>query len=89
MKWLFQQLEGPVYVAGWEDREDCTVVDIPRALDAAGASDAAEICGNALNTLSLLLQLAPQVTASGTSPAPCLHCLKFQLHSCGHVLAVA
>ena len=30
MKWLFQQLEGPVYVAGWEDREDCTVVDIPR-----------------------------------------------------------
>eukprot|EP00435_Cladocopium_sp_Y103_P041622 s556_g11.t1 len=26
MKWLFQQLEGPVYVAGWEDREDCTVV---------------------------------------------------------------
>merc|ERR1719401_1936474 len=29
MKWLFQQLEGPVYVNGWEDREDCTVVDIP------------------------------------------------------------
>ena len=29
MKWLFQQLEGPVYVAGWEEREDCTVVDIP------------------------------------------------------------
>ena len=31
MKWLFQQLEGPVYVAGWEEREDCTVVDIPSA----------------------------------------------------------
>lgn len=29
MKWLFQQLEGPVYVDGWEDRDDCTVVDIP------------------------------------------------------------
>lgn len=29
MKWLFQQLEGPVYVTGWEGREDCTVVDIP------------------------------------------------------------
>ena len=32
MKWLFQQLEGPVYVAGWEEREDCTVVDIPSGL---------------------------------------------------------
>eukprot|EP00927_Polykrikos_kofoidii_P054299 TRINITY_DN48735_c0_g1_i1.p1 TRINITY_DN48735_c0_g1~~TRINITY_DN48735_c0_g1_i1.p1 ORF type:complete len:930 (+),score=164.06 TRINITY_DN48735_c0_g1_i1:99-2888(+) len=29
MKWLFQQLEGPVYVDGWEGRDDCTVVDIP------------------------------------------------------------
>mmetsp|Transcript_36786 Transcript_36786/g.84716 ORF Transcript_36786/g.84716 Transcript_36786/m.84716 type:complete len:609 (-) Transcript_36786:69-1895(-) len=29
MKWLFQQLEGPVYVEGWEDRDDCTVVEIP------------------------------------------------------------
>eukprot|EP00929_Paragymnodinium_shiwhaense_P064013 TRINITY_DN32028_c0_g1_i4.p1 TRINITY_DN32028_c0_g1~~TRINITY_DN32028_c0_g1_i4.p1 ORF type:complete len:487 (-),score=115.78 TRINITY_DN32028_c0_g1_i4:43-1503(-) len=29
MKWLFQQLEGPVYVAGWEGRDDCTVVEIP------------------------------------------------------------
>jgi len=30
MKWLFEQLEGPVYVDGWQDREDCTVVDVPR-----------------------------------------------------------
>jgi len=29
MKWLFEQLEGPVYVDGWEDRDDCTVVDVP------------------------------------------------------------
>jgi len=29
MKWLFDQLGGPVYVDGWEDRDDCTVVDIP------------------------------------------------------------
>lgn len=29
MKWLFDQLEGPVYVNGWEDRDDCTVVDVP------------------------------------------------------------
>jgi len=29
MKWLFQQLEGPVYVDGWRDRDDCTVLDIP------------------------------------------------------------
>jgi len=29
MKWLFQQLEGPVYVDGWEGRNDCTVVEIP------------------------------------------------------------
>merc|ERR1719414_1566815 len=28
-KWLFDQLEGPVYVDGWQDRDDCTVVDIP------------------------------------------------------------
>eukprot|EP00932_Pfiesteria_piscicida_P007160 SRR837773.17150.p2 GENE.SRR837773.17150~~SRR837773.17150.p2 ORF type:complete len:535 (-),score=240.90 SRR837773.17150:118-1497(-) len=30
MQWLFEQLEGPVYVEGWEDRDDCTVVDVPR-----------------------------------------------------------
>merc|ERR1719264_2381132 len=29
MKWLFEQLEGPVYVEGWEDRDDCTVIDVP------------------------------------------------------------
>merc|ERR1719502_2071585 len=29
MKWLFDQLEGPVYVDGWEDRDDITVVDVP------------------------------------------------------------
>lgn len=29
MKWLFEQLEGPVYVDGWEDRDDVTVVDVP------------------------------------------------------------
>lgn len=29
MKWLFQQLEGPVWVDDWEERDDCTVVDIP------------------------------------------------------------
>merc|ERR1712136_107911 len=29
MKWLFDQLEGPVYVDGWEERDDCTVIDIP------------------------------------------------------------
>ncbi|CAK0838125.1 unnamed protein product, partial [Prorocentrum cordatum] len=29
MKWLFQQLEGPVWVRGWEARDDCTVVDVP------------------------------------------------------------
>jgi len=29
MKWLFEQLEGPVYVDGWEDRDDCTVLNIP------------------------------------------------------------
>jgi len=28
--WLFDQLRGPVYVEGWEDREDCTMVDVPR-----------------------------------------------------------
>eukprot|EP00966_Prymnesium_polylepis_P267042 6169610-Prymnesium_polylepis.1 len=30
LDWLFQQLRGPVYVDGWEDRDDCTVVDVPR-----------------------------------------------------------
>jgi len=29
MKWLFEQLEGPVYVERWEDRDDVTVLDIP------------------------------------------------------------
>lgn len=29
MKWLFAQLEGPVYVDGWEDRDDCCVVHVP------------------------------------------------------------
>merc|ERR1719281_2277400 len=29
MRWLFEQLEGPVYVDGWQDRDDCQVVDIP------------------------------------------------------------
>jgi len=29
MKWLFMQLEGPVWVEGWEDRDDITVLDIP------------------------------------------------------------
>jgi len=28
--WLFDQLKGPVYVDGWEEREDCTCVDIPQ-----------------------------------------------------------
>eukprot|EP00927_Polykrikos_kofoidii_P035615 TRINITY_DN3016_c0_g3_i2.p1 TRINITY_DN3016_c0_g3~~TRINITY_DN3016_c0_g3_i2.p1 ORF type:complete len:669 (-),score=126.91 TRINITY_DN3016_c0_g3_i2:107-2113(-) len=28
-KWLFEQLEGPVYVDGWEDRDDCAVVQVP------------------------------------------------------------
>ncbi|CAK0832649.1 unnamed protein product, partial [Prorocentrum cordatum] len=29
MKWLFEQLEGPVWVDGWEDRDDITVVEVP------------------------------------------------------------
>jgi len=29
MKWLFEQLEGPVYVTGWQDRDDCVVVEVP------------------------------------------------------------
>mmetsp|Transcript_41832 Transcript_41832/g.95971 ORF Transcript_41832/g.95971 Transcript_41832/m.95971 type:complete len:639 (-) Transcript_41832:74-1990(-) len=29
MKWLFGQLEGPVYVEGWEERDDCCVVHVP------------------------------------------------------------
>ena len=29
MKWLFDQLEGPVYVGDWEERVERTVVDIP------------------------------------------------------------
>jgi hypothetical protein len=47
MKWLFQQLEGPVFVEGWEDREDCTVVDIPN--DCVGY-----ITGNRRATLGLM-----------------------------------
>merc|ERR1719198_1538567 len=30
MKWLFAQLEGPVFVENWEDRDDCSVVEVPR-----------------------------------------------------------
>jgi len=30
MKWLFEQLEGPVWVDNWEDRDDCTMVPVPR-----------------------------------------------------------
>mmetsp|Transcript_74087 Transcript_74087/g.192401 ORF Transcript_74087/g.192401 Transcript_74087/m.192401 type:complete len:626 (-) Transcript_74087:94-1971(-) len=29
MKWLFEQLEGPVWVDDWEKRDDCIVVDVP------------------------------------------------------------
>jgi hypothetical protein len=29
IKWLFDQLEGPVYVDDWEDRDDCCVVEVP------------------------------------------------------------
>merc|ERR1740121_497348 len=29
MKFLFSQLEGPIYVDDWEDRDDCTVVRVP------------------------------------------------------------
>jgi len=29
MKYLFGQLDGPVYVDGWQDREDCAVVTVP------------------------------------------------------------
>jgi len=29
IKWLFDQLEGPVYVDGWEERDDCSVVNVP------------------------------------------------------------
>merc|ERR1719343_1149205 len=29
MKWLFEQLEGPVWATGWEDRDDITVVEVP------------------------------------------------------------
>merc|ERR1711988_1994082 len=29
MKWLFQQLDGPVYVDDWENRDDCTCLKIP------------------------------------------------------------
>ena len=28
--WLFDQLRGPVYVDGWEERDDVTMVDIPQ-----------------------------------------------------------
>ena len=26
---LFGQLEGPIYIDGWEDRDDCVVVRVP------------------------------------------------------------
>merc|ERR1719226_281308 len=29
MKWLFEQLEGPVYVDNWAEREDCTCLEVP------------------------------------------------------------
>eukprot|EP00933_Yihiella_yeosuensis_P051393 TRINITY_DN4931_c2_g1_i1.p1 TRINITY_DN4931_c2_g1~~TRINITY_DN4931_c2_g1_i1.p1 ORF type:complete len:607 (-),score=93.18 TRINITY_DN4931_c2_g1_i1:55-1875(-) len=29
IKWLFQQLDGPVYVNDWEDRDDVTVIEVP------------------------------------------------------------
>jgi len=29
MKYLFRQLEGPIYIDGWEDRSDCRVVRVP------------------------------------------------------------
>mmetsp|Transcript_69159 Transcript_69159/g.165842 ORF Transcript_69159/g.165842 Transcript_69159/m.165842 type:complete len:624 (+) Transcript_69159:115-1986(+) len=29
IRWLFAQLEGPVWVENWEDRDDCTVVEVP------------------------------------------------------------
>eukprot|EP00401_Gymnodinium_catenatum_P040144 CAMPEP_0117498330 /NCGR_PEP_ID=MMETSP0784-20121206/21660_1 /TAXON_ID=39447 /ORGANISM="" /LENGTH=437 /DNA_ID=CAMNT_0005293415 /DNA_START=18 /DNA_END=1328 /DNA_ORIENTATION=- len=47
IKWLFQQLEGPVYVDDWRDRDDCTVVDIPT--DCIGY-----ITGNRRATLGLM-----------------------------------
>jgi len=49
MKWLFQQLEGPVYVNDWEDRDDCTVVHIP--YDCIGY-----ITGNKRATLGIMEQ---------------------------------
>ena len=30
LDWLFEQLKGPVYVDGWEERDDCTVIEVPR-----------------------------------------------------------
>jgi len=30
LDWLFDQLKGPVYVDGWEERDDCTCVDVPQ-----------------------------------------------------------
>jgi len=30
LDWLFEQLKGPVYVDGWEERDDVTMVDVPR-----------------------------------------------------------
>eukprot|EP00933_Yihiella_yeosuensis_P015131 TRINITY_DN13306_c1_g4_i1.p1 TRINITY_DN13306_c1_g4~~TRINITY_DN13306_c1_g4_i1.p1 ORF type:complete len:681 (+),score=118.37 TRINITY_DN13306_c1_g4_i1:112-2154(+) len=47
MKWLFQQLEGPVHVEEAESRDDCTVVDIPS--DCIGY-----ITGNRRSTLSAM-----------------------------------
>lgn len=45
--WLFEQLEGPVYVDGWEERSDCTVVEIPS--DCIGY-----ITGNRRSTLGVM-----------------------------------
>jgi len=47
MKWLFMQLEGPVYVDGWQDRDDSCVVDIP-------AGCVGYVTGNRRATLSRL-----------------------------------
>ena len=30
LDWLFDQLRGPVYVDNWEERDDVTMVDVPR-----------------------------------------------------------
>merc|ERR1712046_516166 len=47
LKWLFQQLDGPVYVDDWRTRDDCTVLVIPQ--DCIGY-----ITGNKRATLATL-----------------------------------